>query len=431
MLLLVLVCLGAYLVGGTPFGYLVARARGLDIFHEGSGNIGATNVGRVLGRRFGVLVFLLDFAKGAVPAAIARHLGMLVEADWGVVGPELLGVAGGLSAFLGHLFPVYLGFRGGKGVATGAGVVAVLLPLPFLVGLLAWLTVLVSWRYVSLASVVAAGMLCLVRLVVVAGPLLPENLPGTGFCFLTAGLVFWRHRSNLGRLLHGNENRLRNSFAMNTLTRALHLFALGIWLGSVVFFSFVVGPVLFAQFEAIGSNVNDRPSWFPLSREFARQDDRLDGPTEQGTRAAGEAVTPIFPLYFAIQTVCGLLALATAVGLAHSGPGMIHRLRVWILAIAFVTVLADWPLQQKVSGLREPRHQAVEAFLQSSTDKAEEARNKALQAKREFGLWHGFSLLLNLGTLMLVTGGMLLAARLPEASEGKAPPVEPKTLPLS
>src|SRR5436853_2081253 len=109
----------SYFLGAVPFGYLIARARGVDILHAGSGNIGATNVGRILGKRFGLLVFALDFAKGAVPTFLClRWLGVTA------------GVTAGLAAFIGHLFPVYLRFRGGKGVATGAGVVAGLFPLP-------------------------------------------------------------------------------------------------------------------------------------------------------------------------------------------------------------------------------------------------------------------------------------------------------------
>src|SRR3954468_21916969 len=158
----------AYLAGDLPFGYLVARSRGVDIFAAGSGNIGATNVGRVLGRKFGLLVFVLDFLKGAVPTAIATRFDG--GADW-------LPVAAGLAAFVGHMFPVYLRFRGGKGVATGAGVVAVLLPGPTAVAVLVWVTVLAATRYVSLASVLAAVTLAVVRLVTTPGPFAePEGI---------------------------------------------------------------------------------------------------------------------------------------------------------------------------------------------------------------------------------------------------------------
>src|SRR5438552_2287286 len=131
--------LAAYLIGAIPFGYLVARSRGVDILQQGSGNIGATNVGRVLGKRFGILVFAFDFAKGAAPALLARWLTTPEIAE--VVGRDGLPVLAGLAAFLGHMFPVYLRFRGGKGVATGAGVVSVLVPIPTAGALVAWLLV--------------------------------------------------------------------------------------------------------------------------------------------------------------------------------------------------------------------------------------------------------------------------------------------------
>src|SRR5437763_11812697 len=146
-----LTLLAAYLVGAVPFGYLVARWRGVDILRQGSGNIGATNVGRVLGRRFGILVFLLDFAKGALPAAAAARVGVETGAA-DVLGRDGLPVVAGLAAFLGHLFPVYLRFRGGKGVATGAGVVTVLLPGPACAALATWVFVVLASRYPSLAS---------------------------------------------------------------------------------------------------------------------------------------------------------------------------------------------------------------------------------------------------------------------------------------
>src|ERR1051325_7317564 len=138
MALAVLTILGAYLIGAIPFGYLVARWRGVDIFQHGSGNIGATNVGRVLGRKFGVLVLLLDFAKGALPVLAAR----MIASRWpdALVWREgWLEVLTGLAAFLGHLFPLYLGMRGGKGVATGTGVAFVLVPGPALAALAVWI----------------------------------------------------------------------------------------------------------------------------------------------------------------------------------------------------------------------------------------------------------------------------------------------------
>src|SRR5438105_7918948 len=129
--LLLLTALVSYLIGSIPFGYLVARMRGVDIFKEGSGNIGATNVGRVLGRKFGLLVFALDLLKGALPTLGASLLSAHFEPK---LPPDTLAVVAAVMAFLGHLFPIYVRFHGGKGVATGAGAVLVLVAVPALAG---------------------------------------------------------------------------------------------------------------------------------------------------------------------------------------------------------------------------------------------------------------------------------------------------------
>jgi acyl-phosphate glycerol 3-phosphate acyltransferase len=430
LLLTALVCLAAYLVGGVPFGYLVARARGVDILHQGSGNIGATNVGRVLGRRFGLLVFALDFAKGALPTAAALAAAPFADPGWGPATPQVLGVAAGLAAFLGHVFPPYLRFHGGKGVATGAGVVAVLLPAPALGAVLVWLAVLCAARYVSLASTTAALALCLFHLALAPAPLAPAGLPLTLFCVVAAGLVLLRHRANLARLVKGNENQLRDSPTMQTLTKTVHVLALGLWFGTAVFFTFVVGLSLFGSFEALGERpAAERPAWFPLPPEFRRHDPDLDGPREQGTRAAGFAVSPMFPWYFLIQGACGLLALGTALGLSRSHPGRVHRLRGNLLLAALLLVLAGWAVERRVNELRGPRYLTADAFLQSSPDQAEALKQAALDARAEFGRVHGLSLLLNFATLALVTVGMALAARLPEGVAGPAPAGGPKVLP--
>src|SRR5436190_23752599 len=240
-----LVCLVAfvsYLVGAIPFGYLVARAHGVDIFRAGSGNIGATNVWRVLGWRWGVLVFLLDFAKGAGPTLVAKWLDP-------VFLPDTLPVVAGVAAFLGHLFPVYLGFRGGKGVATGAGVIVVLLPLPALAAILTWIVCIAAFRYVSLASLVAAVVLCLVYLAETSAPFEMPAVILSVFCLLAVSLVFVKHRSNIFRLLHGTENSLPDRPAMRHLSKTFHVLAVGLWFGMAVFFSFPVALTLFSTFE--------------------------------------------------------------------------------------------------------------------------------------------------------------------------------------
>jgi acyl-phosphate glycerol 3-phosphate acyltransferase len=416
----------AYLVGAIPFGYLVGRLRGVDVIHQGSGNIGATNVGRVLGWRFGILVFVLDFAKGAVPTAVATALTRSPSLDLAALAPGALGVAAGLAAFLGHLFPVYLRFRGGKGVATGAGVIAVLLPVPALVALLTWVAVVSAFRYVSLASIAAVLSLCAARFWT-PEPLAAANRTLTVFCLVAAALVVVRHRTNLTRLLHGNENRLRNGRTMLTVTKIIHLFALSIWFGSVVFFTFFVGLTLFDAYQKLGKQTNDRPAWFPLPADFTRADAQLDGPTEQGTRAAGYAVGQLFGPYYLLQLVCGVLVVATALSWSASVPGRVHGIRALVVILALATVLAGWALEWHVSTLRGPRDAAVAAFLHSSPADVDAARAAALAAKSQFGMWHGISLLVNFLTLGLVGAAMVMAVALPtsvvpDAGRNGSPP---------
>lgn len=177
----------AYLVGSIPFGVIVARARGVDLRAVGSGNIGATNVSRALGRPLGVLVFALDALKGALPALLA--------------GPEMAPFAGG-AAILGHVFPCWLRFRGGKGVATASGAFIVILPVPTVVAAVVWVGTVLLTRYVSLGSILGSAALPTVALALGAGPM------PTGFALAVAVLVWVRHRGNIRRLLAGTENRV-------------------------------------------------------------------------------------------------------------------------------------------------------------------------------------------------------------------------------
>jgi glycerol-3-phosphate acyltransferase PlsY len=379
--------LAAYFIGAIPFGYLIARSRGVDILHRGSGNIGATNVGRVLGPFFGILVFLLDFAKGALPVAAAAWIAGGIDSGLPAYSLE---VAAGLAAFLGHLFPVYLRFRGGKGVATGAGVVAVLLPVPTVAALLTWVAVLCLTRYVSLASLAAASVLCALRLALTAEPFAPEQRTLTVFCFVVAALVFLRHRANINRLLHGTENRVQETAAMLVLSKTLHVLALGLWFGSSAFFSLVATPVIFHTFAALAENPHDaRPAWLPST--FTK---------ENATQLAGLAVGPIFPWYFLLEGVCGLLTVVTALAWFRAEPqSTIHRLRFYLLAAALATVVLGWPIAHQVSVFRAARYDADPAMAEA--------------ARAQFATWHTYSLALNLLTLALVTVAMALTARLP------------------
>lgn len=193
-----------YLLGSCPNGYLVSLARGIDIRQHGSGNIGATNVLRVLGKKWGYLVFALDALKGFAAVRIAFAIGGALIL--GNTQRDLHGIAGGLACILGHTFPVWLGFRGGKGVATSAGVLLGLMPIAVFSVLAVWLLLFQVTRYVSVASIGAAVAL---PLFVVAylhfGMLTGARL--LPFSILIAGVVVWRHRSNMQRLLHGKEQR--------------------------------------------------------------------------------------------------------------------------------------------------------------------------------------------------------------------------------
>ena len=186
-----LVLIAAYLLGSIPFAYLAGRARGVDIRTVGSRNVGATNVFRTLGRRIGVAVMALDIAKGAVAVAVAR---VLLESPW-----PLLAAA---AAILGHVFPVWLRFRGGKGVAVAGGAVLALTPLPALVALAVWLTLTVLTRYVSIGSVAGAVAYP------VAVAALGEPWPTVVFSLLAGAAVIAKHRANLVRLARGTELRV-------------------------------------------------------------------------------------------------------------------------------------------------------------------------------------------------------------------------------
>jgi acyl phosphate:glycerol-3-phosphate acyltransferase len=188
----------SYLLGSIPAAYVAGKARGIDLRQHGSGNLGATNVFRVLGARVGAAVMLFDMAKGAFPV-------FFFPAWTATSHPQIWAIAFGIAAILGHVRPVFLLWRGGgKGVATAAGVFLALAPVAMLLALGVWLSVLASFRFVSLASLTAAAVL------VAAVPLTqPDGLrsPLTPVTLLVAVFVFWTHRANIERLRRGEEHR--------------------------------------------------------------------------------------------------------------------------------------------------------------------------------------------------------------------------------
>lgn len=196
-----------YILGSLPFGYLVARSRGVNIFEVGSKNPGATNVRRVLGSGPGNLVFTLDALKGAAAtfAPWGYWLATRSRAGAGWLDSSAyiyLAVAGLIGAFLGHSFSCFTRFRGGKGVATGAGGFAVLFPEGALIALLVWLLSAGVTRYVSVASMLAAISLP------VSAFILHKTGVVIGATVLVAILVVVRHRANLSRLAAGTESRI-------------------------------------------------------------------------------------------------------------------------------------------------------------------------------------------------------------------------------
>jgi glycerol-3-phosphate acyltransferase PlsY len=204
MFTLASVLVASYLLGSIPFGYLAGRIAGIDIRRVGSGNIGATNVVRVLGKRYGYPVFLLDFLKGLGAVKISIAIAKSLRPEWGSV--EMFGVVAALSAVIGHSFPPWLKFRGGKGVATSAGALFALMPLAALIGIAIWLLVFWLTCYVSLASVATAVALPLVISIMTRA----NQSQGKALFYSSLGIaavVIWRHRSNLSRLMRGSEPR--------------------------------------------------------------------------------------------------------------------------------------------------------------------------------------------------------------------------------
>jgi acyl phosphate:glycerol-3-phosphate acyltransferase len=193
-----LLVLGAYFLGSVPFGLLLGKKAGRDIRLAGSGNIGATNVTRLLGRKMGLLTLLLDAGKAILP---------MLAAAWLLAGPdrELWVALCGGAAFLGHLYPVYLQFRGGKGVATALGVFLYLEPLAALVTMAIFIIVTLNWGFVSLGSLTAA--LLLPGLVW----LLSASVVNTLLAVVVATLIWLKHRDNIVRLSQGNEKSWRRN----------------------------------------------------------------------------------------------------------------------------------------------------------------------------------------------------------------------------
>lgn len=202
--------IAAYLLGSVPFAYVLAKAHGKDLYKIGSGNIGATNLARALGKKWGYLCFTLDVCKGLTPMLITR---LFIDSplDAAILSLWLLA---GIAAILGHIFPIYLKFKGGKGVATSLGVALGAWPYFTICGAIAfatWIAVVLIFRYVSLASVIGA-ITFPVSLLVISLAIESWRFENIWPLFIAAvaipSAVVIRHRSNIKRLLTGTENKI-------------------------------------------------------------------------------------------------------------------------------------------------------------------------------------------------------------------------------
>jgi len=192
-----------YLVGSVPTGYLLGRSRGLDIRQHGSGNIGATNVWRVMGRNYGLLAFASDFLKGFLLLFLLRKLCFPEDGSWSV---SLLLVICGLAAIIGHNYTPWLGFKGGKGIATSAGVLGALMPWVLAIALSLWIIATLLTRMVSVGSILAAASLAPLAFFFYSG-----NWVYFGLACMAGLLAIARHKSNIQRLLAGTESRFEFS----------------------------------------------------------------------------------------------------------------------------------------------------------------------------------------------------------------------------
>jgi glycerol-3-phosphate acyltransferase PlsY len=200
ILLIVGLTLFAYVIGSVPFGLLIAKTQGKDIRTMGSGNIGATNVLRCLGKPLGITCFALDALKGFLPAFFFPAIEKILCPN--AVGPTF-GILFGAAAILGHNFPVFLKFKGGKGVATSAGVLLGVAPLAVVIGVLTWVLVFYTSGYVSLGSIIAALVVVATGWTAGYGPVIATALT------LLGALTVWRHRENIKRLIAGTEHKFQ------------------------------------------------------------------------------------------------------------------------------------------------------------------------------------------------------------------------------
>lgn len=199
--------LAGYFIGSIPFGYLAGKLRGIDIREHGSGNIGATNVLRTLGKPIGITVLILDVLKGLAPVLIAKHFS----------DNSLIHITTAFATIMGHNYTLWLRFKGGKGIATSAGALLSLITIPLGIAAIIWAVLFFTTRYVSVASMGAA------LTIPIATGILQQlqgnwNTPMFAFTLILAALAIWKHRGNIRKLCNGTENRFTPKSKNTTTT---------------------------------------------------------------------------------------------------------------------------------------------------------------------------------------------------------------------
>lgn len=198
--------ISSYLAGSIPFALLLSKLKHIDIRRVGSGNIGATNVFRSVSKPLGVLTFIGDFLKGLLPTLIIP----ILATSYGLLEPSfthnlLLQLTCGTGAILGHNWSIFIGFKGGKGVAVSTGVLVAIAPTAALIGLIIWILIFFSSGYVSLASIIGAIVVAAVSWRIYASQTIILPTIFTAFC----ALIVWRHKANIKRLISGTESRFQ------------------------------------------------------------------------------------------------------------------------------------------------------------------------------------------------------------------------------
>lgn len=208
VIIFVVVFLVSYLVGAIPWAFIIGKLHGVDIRKHGSGNVGATNVTRIIGKPWGILCFIIDFLKGFLPVIVVELIfPKLIYLNQTQVSSLIILAV--IATVAGHVYPVYLGFKGGKGISTGTGTLVALTPYAIVIGLIIWVIVFKISKYVSLASIIAAITVPISSLIFSSTGVYHIDITLQFFILLLALFAIYKHKSNIKRLLNGTESSFK------------------------------------------------------------------------------------------------------------------------------------------------------------------------------------------------------------------------------